>query len=85
MKVVSIENAKKPDENIVRILRNLLADAESGYLIGFGCVHAHDDGTSGLSYVSNRPVILLGELRILEREIVDSAIELTKHKAGEPY
>ncbi len=86
MKVVAINKANtEPNIHLVELLKRLLAEAESGNMVGFGCVSVYENDTSSLAYIPCRPVVLLGELRILEREIVDSAIQLTKHDPGEPY
>jgi hypothetical protein len=84
--IVPINKAKlEPNKNLVDLLQRLLVEAESGNMVGFACVSAFEDNNSSLAYIPARPIVLLGELRILEREIVDSAIQLTKHEAGEPY
>ena len=84
MTIESIDTRKR-DEFIVHELKELLEKAEKGEIIGFACAFIRNDLKLGNCFQAVYPSQLLGELLIVQREIMDNAIDTRLHKAGKEY
>ena len=73
------------DDKLVSILEDLLNSAKNGQIVGLVGAVTYIGRSSANFMLPGKPVILLGELRILERELIDKAIQLTHHQPGEDY
>lgn len=76
---------KKVNPHIVELFEEMLVGAKSGQIISTAIAIVHDDGNTGNAYGGMYPGKLLSELLILQREIMDSDIDLRLHKAGDYY
>lgn len=76
----------KPNESLVSMLEDLLSMAKEGEIIGGAVALIHPDGTSSNRFAcGDYPVRLIGEMRCLEREIIDLEVDTRAHVAGTCY
>lgn len=81
-----MENVRFLDEQqeqLIKTLKKLLAEAEAGYLHSIVAVVGMNEETGNLFYVhdhANRPA-LLGELRLLERDFIDIYFQTRRQPA----
>lgn len=76
---------REPVPAVVAMLENLLAMAKAGEVVSCAAVLVTPDGCTGNNYTIGSPILLIGELRILERELIDAAVDTTHHVAGGQY
>lgn len=79
----NIEKLNKPDKHIVHLLKSAMEEAEKGHIISVAIAYTYNDGytTSGFS-APDRVMALLGELTVLERDIMEICIASRKDDAG---
>ena len=75
----------RPDENLIALLEGALSRARAGEIVGAAIAEACSDGATQNVFYAAYPVRLIGELRILERDIIDLEIDTRAHRAGEEY
>ena len=75
----------KPDEYLISLLEGALDRARSGEIVGAAIAEVRSDGCTQNVFYARYPVRLVGELRLLERDIIDLEIDTRAHKAGEEY
>lgn len=76
---------QKPNASLIEMLEALLVDAKNGNITGAAFVFEYSDLCVGTCFDVNCPVLAIGELMNLIREIQDCKIDLRLHKAGEYY
>jgi len=65
-------NTKIPNENIISILKDMLNRAEEGKIQAIAIAVINDDCTTSNVFDGNYfPLSLIGQLRILERDVID--------------
>jgi len=76
-------DTKKVNEKLVDLLEEALSLAKSGdiHSAAIACVW-HDNTTSNAFSVIWRTITLLGELRILEHEVIQCHVDTRCHEAG---
>lgn len=77
--------ATQPDLALIELLERQLEKARKGEILGAAIAFTYGDNSTGSAFIANWPAALLGELRILEREIVDAEIDLRLHESGTGY
>ena len=65
----------KPNKVVIEILKDLLARAESGNIHGIAVIVEHSGYSASIFSVYD-PVKALGELAVLQRDIIDTQIDL---------
>jgi len=75
----------EPVPAVVAMLEDLLSMAKAGKIVSCAAALVTADGCTGNNYTIGSPILLIGELRILERELIDAAVDTTLHAAGEQY
>lgn len=73
------EIKEEPNQHIIGLLEDLLEDAKNRKIqaIAIACVNG-DCTTSNGFYGDNYPVNLIGELRCLERDIMDCNVDIRR-------
>lgn len=68
----------KPDQEVIDALKELLADAEAGRIQSIVYAVLLDDGSTGNGWhgMDKNNVTLLGELTIMQRDVMDCLIDL---------
>ena len=74
-----------PEPGVIELLKTALDEAEKGGICGIAIALTYTDGRTANAYSLDRAMSLIGELRVLERDIVDSSIDLRRHEAGDYY
>lgn len=73
---MSVKEIKsEPNKVVIEILKDLLVRAESGNIHGIAAIVEHSGCSANVFSVYN-PVVALGELAILQRDIIDTQIDL---------
>lgn len=81
-KVIAIDSNK----GVIKELEYLLDAARKGKVVGIAVVTIHSDGCAGnCAMVANEPLLALGELSVLMREVQDLYVDLRLHNAGARY
>ena len=87
MSIVNISEVKKNyDEELVKSLETLVQWAKDGVMSDFVCVYVlpgHGSGNICAAY--HNPVKIIGEMRVLERDLIDCHIDTRMHAASEEY
>lgn len=67
----------KPKEEVIRVLRNLLTEAERGELLTIASVSLYkgEDTSHGWSGVGKNLLLVLGEMRLLEFSLISSVMD----------
>jgi len=73
----------KVNKEVVGILKSLLDDAESGLIQGVAVVGVRSDAATFNVFSSYMPIHLLGELRVLERDMIDLNIDCRRKPCWE--
>ena len=76
----------KPEVNqdLVDQLKQMLEEAEQGHIQSFAAAMVRPNATTSLIWVGGYyPIHLVGELRILECEIIDAHVDITRKPAME--
>lgn len=79
------EKPRIPNKGVIDLLENLLELAKTSDMNGCVIVHTYEDGCSGNCFYVESPILTLGEMRAVEREILDLEVEGRLHSAGDPY
>lgn len=83
--IVSIET-KRADQAIISILEEWLRMAKDGEIVSLALAGVlHDNATCNSFSAPISPVSLLGELQILQRDVLDICIDTRMHEAGTLY
>ncbi len=70
----------KVDDDAINILQNLLDDAKAGKIASFAFVGCRNNGDGFNCFTGNYyPIAMIGELRILERDLMDTCVNLRKN------
>lgn len=77
--------SKQVNEEAVNMLERLLDRAKTGEITDAACLVRFNDGTCGECFAYSDYIQLLGQLAILEREVIDSGISLRYHSPGMDY
>lgn len=81
-----VELALTPNPGLIEVLESLLADAKAGRLTDYAIVAYSVPGSVVSSFVAKHEVMsLLGEIRCLERDILDCCVDKRLHRAGDEY
>lgn len=74
------------DDESIKVVERLLEQIKSGKVTCFAAAVLKSDATTNNIIIGSQyPMHLLGELRILEREVIDLLIDTRCHKASEDY
>lgn len=76
---------KQVNEEAVKMLETILDQVKSGEITDAACLVRFSDGTCGECFAYNDYIQLLGQLAIMEREVIDSGISLRYHSPGIEY
>jgi hypothetical protein len=76
---------KEINPELVTMFEQMLEWAKNGTIVSGAVVMTYPDGASGNGFNTRDPILLIGELRCLEREILDICIDGRLHEAGDPY
>lgn len=82
------DNTRPPvevNEELVKMFEQMLAWAKEGAIISGAVAIAYPDGATGNCFNTREPILLLGEMRAMEREILDICIDGRMHEAGTEY
>ena len=75
----NIEKLAKPNDHIVGLLENALKDAKDGEIISIGIAYTFNDGyTCSAFHAPDRVMALLGEITVLQRDIMDICVTSRK-------
>ena len=84
MKVV--EFAVDPDPEVINALEELLEDAKAGKLVDYALIGYRLNGELVSTFqINNHIMAMIGELRVLERDILDCCVDKRMHEAGQEY
>lgn len=68
------------------MLEDALERARAGEIVSLAAAFVTSTAcTAQMQYVPDRPIAMIGALRVLEREIIDQAVDLGLHQAGIGY
>ena len=85
-KKLSVVDGSYVNKGIVESLEEMLSDAKEGKIIAFAlCAVAPNAMTFNTFNANSYPINILGELRCLERELMDQYVNARLHRAGEEY
>ncbi len=79
------EDTKEVNPELVAMFEQMLEWAKEGTICSAAIVMTYPDGASGNCFNTRDPILMLGEMRSMEREILDICIDGRLHGAGEPY
>jgi hypothetical protein len=83
--VSPVELAQKSPE-CIEVLENLLDLAKQGEILSVAVAFAGPAATTGtVFHCHTRPVAMLGEIRLLERDIIDVCVDTRMHESGTYY
>ncbi len=83
MTKLSKVDGSRVDERIIEGIEELLEIAKEGRVISFaGAVVLSDATTGNIVYGDLYPISLLGELSVLQRDLIDNHIELRNPVGG---
>lgn len=85
MKKIYEINKKNINQKTVKMLEDVLDNVKSGKIVGAGVVLAYNDGCTASAFSGCRITPMLGEIRIMERDMIDCHIDLRCHSAGDEY
>lgn len=71
------------NKEVVDILKSLLDEAETGLIQGVAVAGIHSDAATFNVFSSYMPMHLLGELRVLERDMMDLHIDCRRKPCWE--
>jgi len=75
----NIEKLAKPNNCIIGLLEHALKDAKDGEIISIAIAYTFNDGyTSSGFHAPDRVMALLGEITVLERDIMDICVTSRK-------
>lgn len=75
----------KPDPDVVYMLERLLERAKTGEIQSVAYAAVFSDGMTGNSFHGYQNLTLVGELSVLQREIIDIRVDMRMKKAGRGY
>ena len=85
-KNLSLVDGTYVNADIVAMLEDVLKEAKEGKILAFGlCAVMPDATTFNVFDAGSYPINLLGEMRCLEREVMDHNISGRLHEAGVEY
>jgi hypothetical protein len=64
------------NEDLVKMLEDALECAKSGEFTGLAYAATDRQGNSYSAFILNQPVVIIGEMRVLERDIIDHSVDL---------
>ena len=77
---------KRSNPDLIAMVKGLLAQCEAGEIVSLAVAAAHNDGgTSNSFLIKDRPIALLGELLIVQRDVTDCCVDLRLHEKGGEY
>lgn len=76
---------KEVNQELVTMFEEMLEWAKEGTIVSGAVVMIYPDGVSANCFNTRDPILLLGEMRAMEREILDICIDGRLHEAGAPY
>ena len=86
MSDLSIVDGTRVNQEIIEMLEDQLNEAKQGRILSIAVVGVSTDATTYSYYSAKRyPVTLIGEIRLLERDIIDTEIDLRMHEAATEY
>ncbi len=81
----AVEETVEVNEELVQMFETLLEMAKTGHVQSAAVALVYNDGNTGNCFPSYNPTLTLGEMRAMEREILDFYIDGRLHSAGEEY
>jgi hypothetical protein len=91
MKLINFPDKTKEEEpievneEVVRMIEQILEMAKEGWVDGAAIAVTYRNGDTGNCFNSVHPTLILGEMRALERDLLDIMIDGRCHKAGDEY
>ena len=84
MKAVDLKVA--PNRDAIESLEQLLADAKAGKITDYALVFYGVGGVVGSTFdCCCNTMAMIGEIRVLERDIMDCCVDKRLHEAGSKY
>ena len=76
----------QPNEAAIEAIEQLLADAEAGRITDYALIAHWVGGEVGSTFdCSSNTMAMIGEIRVLERDIMDCCVDKRMHEAGREY
>lgn len=91
MSVIKLVPPSKPSDEkdvnleLVAMFEQMLEWAKDGTIVSAAVAMTYPDGASGNCFNTRDPILMLGEMRSMEREILDICIDGRLHSAGDAY
>ncbi len=89
MKVLTFSPPPKEDspvnQDLIAMLEGLLEWAKTGDITSAAIVMKMSDGSTANCFDASCPILLLGEMRAMERDILDICVDGRLHGAGDEY
>jgi hypothetical protein len=74
------------NQELVEMLELLIERARSGDIVGAAVATVHSDASTGNCFsMLDRPITMIGELAILQRDIIDCNVDTRFHSSGMSY
>lgn len=73
------------NEDLLELTEEILEGVQSGMIVSGAFVMVQNNATTGNAWSGGYPLMLIAELEILKREIIDANIDLRHHNGGDHY
>lgn len=81
-----VEFKESPDQEVIEALELLLEDAKAGKLVSYALIGYRLQGELISTFkMGDHVMSMIGELRVLERDILDCCVDKRCHEAGQEY